>query len=144
MVTERDFTIFPPQRMDTEFPWVVWAVGWLAFLKAFLWMAYEPVQPENILQLMGYKYLLNIVPLIIFGIGVWNLRKWAVWGLLLVSIGNLVFFIVNSDTLGAVLVHSEVYLYSIILSIVTLLCDGPIGDILILCAAPIMLRYATR
>lgn len=143
-MTERDFTIFPPQRMDTEFPWVVWAVGWLAFLKAFLWMAYEPVQPENILQLMGYKYLLNIVPLIIFGIGVWNLRKWAVWGLLLVSIGNLVFFIVNSDTLGAVLVHSEVYLYSIILSIVTLLCDGPIGDILILCAAPIMLRYATR
>ena len=143
-MTDREFIIFPPQRMDTDFPWVVWAVGWLAFLKAFLWMAYEPVQPENILQLMGYKYLLNIVPLIICGIGVWNLRKWAVWGILLVSIGNLVFFIVNSNTLGAVLVHSEVYLYSIILSIVTLLCDGPIGDFLILCAAPIMLRHAKR
>ena len=35
--------------------------GWLArTLKAFLWMAYEPVQPEHILHLLGYKYLLNI------------------------------------------------------------------------------------
>ena len=144
MVNRSDFIIFPPQRMETEFPWVIWAVGWLALLKAFLWMAYEPVQPENILQLMGYKYLLNIAPLVICGIGVWNLRKWAVWGILLVSIGNLIFFIVDPQTLNAVLVHSEVYLYSIILSIVTLVCNGPIGDILILCAAPIMFRHVKR
>lgn len=136
--------IFPAQRMESEFPWVIWAVGWLALLKAFLWMAYEPVQPENILQLLGYKYLLNIPPLVIFGIGVWNLRKWAVWGILLVSIGNLIFFIVDPQTLNAVLVNSEVYLYSVILSIVTLVCNGPIGDILILCAAPIMFRHAKR
>lgn len=136
--------IFPAQRMESEFPWVIWAVGWLALLKAFLWMAYEPVQPENILQLLGYKYLLNIPPLVICGIGVWNLRKWAVWGILLVSIGNLIFFIVDPQTLNAVLVNSEVYLYSVILSIVTLVCNGPIGDILILCAAPIMFRHAKR
>ncbi len=139
-----DFMIFPAQRMESEFPWVIWAVGWLALLKAFLWMAYEPVQPENILQLLGYKYLLNIPPLVICGIGVWNLRKWAVWGILLVSIGNLIFFIVDPQTLNAVLVNSEVYLYSVILSIVTLVCNGPIGDILILCAAPIMFRHAKR
>jgi hypothetical protein len=143
-VTSRDFTIFPPQRMESDFPWVIWAVGWLALLKAFLWLAYEPVQPDNILQFMGYKYLLNLVPLVICGIGVWNLRRWAVWGLLLVSIGNLIFFIVNPQTLGAVLVHSEVYLYSIILSVVTLLCNGPLGDFLILCAAPLMLKHTKR
>jgi hypothetical protein len=143
-VNRSDFTFFPAQRMDAEFPWVIWAVGWLALLKAFLWMAYEPVQPENILQLMGYKYLLNIAPLVVCGIGVWNLRKWAVWGILLVSIANLIFFIVDSQTLNAVLVHSEVYLYSIILSIVTLVCNGPIGDILILCAAPVMFRHTKR
>ena len=130
--------------MEAEFPWVIWAVGWLALLKAFLWMAYEPVQPENILHLMGYKYLISIVPLVICGIGVWNLRKWALWGLVLVSIVNLIFFIVNPQALNAVLVHSEVYLYSIILSTVTLLCNGPIGDFLILCAAPVMFKYAKR
>ena len=144
MVNQMDFIIFPPQRMEAEFPWVIWAVGWLALLKAFLWMAYEPVQPENILHLMGYKYLISIVPLVICGIGVWNLRKWALWGLVLVSIVNLIFFIVNPQALNAVLVHSEVYLYSIILSTVTLLCNGPIGDFLILCAAPVMFKYAKR
>jgi hypothetical protein len=142
-VNDRNFIIFPPQRMETDFPWVIWAVGWLALLKAFLWVAYEPVQPENILHLLGYKYLLNIVPLVICGIGVWNLRKWAVWGLLVVSIGNLIFFIVVPQALNAVLVHSEVYFYSVILSIVTLVCNGPIGDILILCAAPIMLKHSS-
>ncbi|UCD77607.1 MAG: hypothetical protein JSW26_19615 [Desulfobacterales bacterium] len=143
-MTSNDFTTFPPQRMENEFPWGIWAVGWLALVKAFLWVAYEPVQQDHILQLMGYKYLLNIPLLVIFGIGVWNLRRWAVWGILLVSIGNLVFFIVNSRTLNAVLVQSEVPLYSIILSIVTLLCNGPLGDFLILCAAPLMLKHTQR
>jgi len=140
----RNFIIFPPQRMEAEYPWVIWAVGWLSILKAFLWMAYEPVQPENILQLLGYKYILNILPLLVFGIGVWNLRRWAVWGILLVCVGNLIFFIVNPQTLNAVLVHSEVFIYSIIFSSVTLLCNGPIGDFLILCAAPSMLRHSSR
>lgn len=127
--------------MDIQFPWIMWAVGWLAFLKAFLWMAYEPVQPDHLLKVMGIKFLLNIVPLVVFGVGIWNLRRWAVWGMLMVAIGNLIFFIVNVQTLNAVVVYSEVYLYSIILSFFTLLCNGPLGDFLILCATPLMLKY---
>ena len=130
--------------MESEFPWVIWAIGWLALLKAFIWLAYEPVQPENILQLVAIKNLINIIPLIIFGIGIWNLKKWAILGLLIVAIGNLLFFILNSQTLKAVVVHSEVHLYSIILSGVTLLCNGPLGDVLILCAAPSMLKQAKK
>jgi hypothetical protein len=130
--------------METDFPWVIWAVGWLAFLKAFIWMAYEPVEPENILQLLAIKNLLSIVPLVIFGVGVWNFRKWAIWGILIVAIGNLIFFIVNPQTLNAVVVHSEVGLYTMILSSVTLLCAGPVGDFLILCAAPSMLKHAKQ
>ena len=137
-----NFRIFPPERMETEFPWIIWAVGWLALLKAFIWLAYEPVEAENILQLMAYKNLLNIIPLVIFGIGVWNFRKWAVWGLIALSIANLIFFIVNPQTLNAVVVVSEVRIYSIILSVITLLCNGPLGDIFILCAAPSMLKHA--
>ena len=130
--------------METEFPWVIWAVGWLALLKAFIWLAYEPVQPQNVLQLMAYKNLLSIIPLVIFGIGIWNLRKWAIWGILIVAIGNLIFFIVNPQTLNVVMVYSEVRLYTMILSSVTLLCNGPVGDFLILCAAPSMLKHAKQ
>lgn len=139
-----DLRIFPPERMETEFPWVIWAIGWLALLKAFVWLAYEPVQPENILQLVAIKNLFNIIPLIIFGIGVWNRRRWAMLGILIVAIGNLLFFIVNSQTLKAVMVHSEVQLYSIILSGITLVFNGPVGDFLILCAAPSMLKQAKK
>jgi hypothetical protein len=130
--------------METEFPWIIWAVGWLAFLKAFIWLAYEPVEPANVLQLVAYKNLLNIIPLIIFGIGVWNRRKWAVLGILLVAVGNLIFFIVNPQTLNAVMVQSEVRFYMMILSSVTLLCNGPVGDFLILCAAPGMWKLTKR
>ena len=139
-----DFRIFPPERMEIEFPWIIWAVGWLALLKAFIWLAYEPVAAENVLQTMAYKNLLNITPLVIFGIGVWNLRKWAVLGILIVAFGNLIFFIVNPQTLNAVMVQSEVRLYTMILSSITLVCNGPVGDFLILCAAPGMFKHLKR
>ncbi len=129
--------------MEPQFPWILWAVGWLAFLKAFSWLAYEPVEPENVLQLIASKNLINIIPLIIFGLGVWNLRKWAVWGIMILAIGNLAFFIVNPQTLNAAMVYSEVHLYTLILSSVTLLCNGPVGDLLILCATPVMLKNAS-
>jgi hypothetical protein len=128
--------------MDGEFPWTIWAVGWLAFFKAFLWLAYEPVQAESVLRLLGGKFLLNVIPLAICAVGLWNLRKWAVWGLIAIAAGNLVFFIANPQTLNAVLVTSEVRIYSVILSFITLLCNGPLGDFFILCAAPNMLKHA--
>lgn len=133
--------LFPSERMDPEYPWTIWAVGWLAIFKAFLWLAYEPVEAESVLRLLGTKFLLNMVPLVILAIGVWNRRKWAVWGLIALSVANLIFFIVNPETLNAVLVVSEVRIYSIILSFLTLLCNGPLGDIFILCAAASMLKH---
>ena len=136
-----DFSVFPSERMDPDYPWPIWAVGWLAIFKAFLWLAYEPVQAESVLRLLGAKFLLNTIPLIILAIGIWNLRKWAVWGLIALSVANLIFFIVNPQTLNAVLVVSEVRIYAIILSFITLLCNGPLGDIFILCAVPSMLRH---
>lgn len=138
------FSFFPPERIYKEYPWPVWAVGWLALFKAFLWLSYEPVQPENILIPLGTKYLLNMIPLAIFAFGVWNLRKWAMWGLIILSVANLIFFIIFPQALSAVLVESEVYIYSIVLSFVTLLCNGPVGDILILLASAVMLRHANK
>jgi len=130
--------------MDRDFPWPIWAVGWLALFKAFLWLSYEPVQPGDLLTLIGTKYLLNMVPMAIFAIGVWNLKKWAMWGLIILSVANLLFFIIYPQSLNAVFVQSEVYIYSIILSFITLLCNGPLGDISILLATPIMLKHAQK
>ena len=135
------FRAFPSERMDLEYPWMIWAAGWLALFKAFLWLAYEPVQAESVLRLLGAKFLLSTIPLVILAIGVWNLRRWAAWGLIAISVANLIFFIVNPQTLNAVLVVSEVRIYSIILSVITLLCNGPLGDIFILCAAASMLKH---
>ena len=133
--------VFPSERMDPEYPWTIWAVGWLAIFKAFLWLAYEPVEAESVLRLLGAKFLMNTIPLVILASGVWNQKKWAVWGLIALSVANLIFFIVNPQTLNAVLVVSEVRIYSIILSFLTLLCNGPVGDIFILCAAASMLKH---
>lgn len=138
------FRFFPPERMYREFPWPIWAVGWLALFKAFLWLSYEPVQSGSLLTLLGIKYLLNMIPMAIFAIGVWNLRKWAMWGLIILSGANLLFFIIYPQSLNAVLVESEVYIYSIILSFITLLCNGPLGDIFILIVSPIMLKHANK
>ena len=138
------FRFFPPERMDREFPWPIWAVGWLALFKAFLWLSYEPVQSGLLLTLLGTKYLLNMVPMAIFAIGVWNLKKWAMWGLIILSVANLIFFISYPQSLNAILIESEVYIYSILLSFITLLCNGPLGDIFILLATPLLLKHARK
>lgn len=132
--------IFPLQRMQFDFPWQVWAIGWLAIFKAILWLAYEPILSEPILRGLGYKYALGLVPLIVFGIGVWNLKKWAVWGLIAVAVANLVFFIFNLQSLNAFVIESEVSAFSVILSGIALLCNGPVGDILILLAVPFLFQ----
>jgi hypothetical protein len=134
--------IFPPERINLEYPWAAWALGWLAFFRAFLWLAWEPVQSEAVLRLLAYKFTLGMLPLVVFAVGVWNLRKWAVWGLMIIAAADLVFFLVYSQTLKAVVVDSEVYIYTMILSVVTLFCNGPLGDLFILGVAPGLLKQA--
>ncbi len=141
-MNEHAVRIFPPERINLEYPWTAWALGWLAFFRAFLWLAWEPVQSEAVLRLLAYKFTLGMLPLVVFAVGVWNLRKWAVWGLMIIAVADLVFFLVYSQTLKAVVVDSEVYIYTMILSVVTLLCNGPLGDLFILGVAPGLLKQA--
>ncbi|UCE50984.1 MAG: hypothetical protein JSV31_17120 [Desulfobacterales bacterium] len=141
---KREFRIFPEERMDEGYSWQIWAVGWLAIFKAFLWLAWEPNLPESILRLLGYKYTLSMLPLIVFGIGVWNLRRWALWGIILVAVVNLIFLIVNPQIFSGFLVKSEVIIYSVALSAIVLVCNGPLGDIFILIATPAMLKIAKK
>ena len=138
------FRIFPSERMGVDFPWQIWAVGWLCIFKGVIWLAYEPNLSDSMLSLLGYKYVLEMIPLIVFGIGIWNLRKWAVWGAIVVCGLNLIFILIIVQAFNAFVVRSEVMIWSLLLSIVTLLCTGPLGDALILLTAPILLKHVKK
>jgi hypothetical protein len=134
------FRIFPSERMSVEFPWQIWAVGWLCIFKGIIWLAYEPNLAGNLLSFFGAKYLLQMLPLTIFGIGIWNMRRWAVWGAVAVCAINLVIFFFTPQAFSAMLVKSEVVIWSVLLSGITLICNGPLGDLLVLLAAPLLLK----
>ena len=137
---KRKFRIFPSERMSVEFPWQIWAVGWLCIFKGIIWLAYEPNLAGNLLSFFGAKYLLEMLPLIIFGIGIWNMRRWAVWGAVAVCAINLILFFFTPQAFSAMLVKSEVIIWSVLLSGITLICNGPLGDLLVLLAAPLLLK----
>jgi len=136
--------LFPAERMNTDYPWPLWAIGWLAIFKAVLWLAYEPVLPETVLRWVGWKYLLGSLPLLIFGVSLWRRRRWAAWGLAVMAVADLIFLAVLPASLHAYLVDSEVVVFSVLLSAVVLLCGGPLGDVLILCGIPAMFRNTRK
>jgi uncharacterized membrane protein len=84
------------------------------------------------------------VPLIILGIGIWNLRKWAVWGAAVICALNLIFILFILQTFSSFVIQSEVLVWSVLLSIVTLLCNGPLGDVLILLSMPVLLKHVKK
>ena len=126
--------------MLEDFPWQIWAVGWLAIFKAIIWFAYDPNLPDATLRLLAYKYTLSMLPLIICGIGVWNLKRWAVWGVIAIAIASLAFLLIYPQTFGGLLIKSEVYIYSVVLTAVIMVGSGPVGDVFILIASPAMLK----
>ncbi|MBW2468338.1 MAG: hypothetical protein JRE62_03500, partial [Deltaproteobacteria bacterium] len=79
-----------------------------------------------------------------FGIGIWNKRRWAVWGAAAICALNLILFFFTPQALSAVMVRSEVFIWSILLSTITLLCNGPLGDLLVLIATPSLLKHTKQ
>jgi hypothetical protein len=133
------FFIFPPWRICGQFPWLIWAAGWLAIFKAFLWLATDPVIPSPLADQMAAKYLVTMIPFAVLGIGTWNLRKWAVWPLLILSVIDLMFYIFFPATSRYIAGNSF-----FLLAIVLLICTGPLGNILILVSGPSMLKHAGK
>jgi hypothetical protein len=138
------FKLFTPERMNTDFPWPLWAIGWLAIFRAILWLAYEPAVHESFLRLVGWKYLLGAAPFLACAVGLWMRKRWAAYGLSVLAAVGLALLIMAPKTLHAYLVESEVFVFSALLSAVVLVCGGPVGDILILCATPALFRYTRK
>ena len=135
------FTIFPEARLSQDFPWPIWVVGWLAILKALLWLATEPVLPQAMLMVMFYKYLLFLIPMLICGIGVWNLRKWAMWGIITLSALELIFFILYPASLKSMALDNTSLLTQLF-SAGSFIISGFISDIFIFISAPILLKHS--
>jgi hypothetical protein len=133
------FHIFPEWRMVNIFPWQIWAVGWLAIFKAVLWLATDPNMPEKLANILAAKFLVFMIPLIILGFSVWNLKKWGIWGLIILSAADLLVYIVIPEASGYIM-GNNFWLIAAAL----LVCNGPVGDILILLASPVMLKHADR
>ena len=134
---DKSFYIFPPWRMLISFPWQIWAAGWLAIFKAVLWLATDPNIPEPMTNILAAKFLIFMVPFLVFGISVWNLKKWGVWGLILLAAADLMIYIVLPQA-SRNIIGNNFWL----LAAVLLICNGPIGDILILLVSPVMLKHA--
>lgn len=140
-MAQKSWHFFPPERMYHEYPWQIWAVGWLAVFKGLWWLATQPVLPDPVMRLLGFKYMIGMVPLVVCGIGLWNRKSWAFWGLVVIALAGLAFFVTQSQTLQAYVVQTEFPGLSPVLSLLALLFNGPLGDILILLAFPSMRRY---
>ncbi len=128
------------QRLHLDYPWPVWAIGWLAILKAFVWLGSEPASlPEEQLLLMGYKYLLFMLPWLVCGLGAWNLKKWAAWGLIILSLADLFFFLLSpvaKSSLALNTTSSVAYVFSLTVFII----NGPPSSAVILLLSPAVLR----
>jgi hypothetical protein len=131
------FFVFPKLRMYTEFPWPIWAVGWLAIFKSIIWLSTNPTVASPLAEILATKYIITTIPFLVLGIGVWNLRKWAVWGLIILSVADFLFFIVFRSAWPIIMGDNI-----LVLAVVLMIFNGPVGNILILLATPVLLKYA--
>lgn len=131
---------FPAERLETSFPWPLWALGWLAVFRASLWLAWEPAVAEPVVRLVGWKYLLGALPWIACAAGLWRGERWAAWGAIVLAAADLALAVLWPRSLPAYLVDSEILPFTVLLSGVMLLCGGPLGDVAVLVLAPRLLR----
>lgn len=75
--------IFPPERMLPDYPFHVWLAGCAALTKGFIWLCQQNLTPAVFLFPL----------MILFGVGVWNFRSWAYWGLLFTAIFELMLYL---------------------------------------------------
>ena len=137
------FELFPMYRLSPGFPWQIWAAGWLAVFKALTWLATDPNVSKEILEMLGMKYMAFTLPFLIFGIGIWNVRRWAIRGLLLTCIAELSFFVLYPASLGSLKIDSTSML-SQLLSCLVFIINGPLSSILILAVSPAYFKYPEK
>ncbi len=138
------FFLAPAWRSYEEFPWFVWAVGWIAILKAVVWVFFEPVEFNTVLY---WKCLLFSVPFLVFASGVWNLKKWAIVGLGALAAVDLL-ILISGVIPDEALLSSVEFLQrpkeqgGIGLLYLVVFAGGRLGDLIVLAATSFILKYS--
>ena len=134
------FSLFPEQRMYTDFPWQVWGLGWFIILKGLVWLSIDTDIPDGRLMIWGYKHLLYMAPLVIFCIGIWNLKKWALRAAIILCVAELILFIfcpISLIDMGL----NQTSPTALMLSSIVFAINWPISNILIFLTIPFIFRY---
>jgi len=134
------FSFFPEDRLNMNFSWQIWFVGWLAVFKAILWLTTDPVMPAGDLQVLFYKHSLFTLPFLICGIGIWNKRKWAIFSIAVLCTLELLFFMIYPDTLKSLELDKTTFI-SRILTFSTFVINGYLSGVFILCLVPVMVKH---
>jgi len=130
------FELLPSWRLQTDLPWMLWAVGWLSIFKGTLWLSSDPVVPALLAEVLATKFILTTIPFVVFGIGIWNLRRWAAFGLIALASVDLVFYLIFPASTG-VMTGGSFWA----LAVVLLIFNGPAGNVLILLATPALFKH---
>lgn len=135
---------FLDRRLDLDFPWQAWIIGLLSIVKAVLWLVTEPpILSEEVLHILFYKYSIAALPFIIFGMGAWNLKKWAAQGILILCIAELLFFVFYPTSFYTFPVDTTSIL-SLIFSALVFLINGPASDAFILICLPTLYKHSGK
>jgi len=132
-----------PHRLNMHFPWAIWLAGWIAVLKGVIWLSADPNIPQGQLIVLGYKYAALMVPFVIFGVGVWKIKSWAAWGLVLICAADLLFFIFCPFAMAS-LALNRISLVSLIFTFFVFIINGPVSSILIFTMLPGFFSYAKK
>lgn len=136
----KKYQFFPEGRLFPSYPFIVWLIGWCAVAKSVIWLFTDPNGPEKALTYIGFKYFIFMIPLFITGTGIWNKKKWAIWGLIIVCVCEIMFFIIYPLSLHT-LVLNDLSNVTLLFSILIFIVNGPISDIVILLMLPFAFKY---
>lgn len=131
------------QRIRVDFPWPIWLAGWAAILKGVVWLSSDPNVPQWQLNVLGYKYLVMMIPLIVCGIAIWKMKHWAAWGLVVLCAADLLFFVFFPFAMSS-LALNRISLVSLVFTFFVFVINGPVSDILLLALLPFFFRHAGK
>jgi hypothetical protein len=123
-----EFKRFPHDRLYMEYPWQIWALGWIAVIRSIVWLFMETntdISPEILL----WKHILFTIPFFVLGIGAWNFRIWARKGLFIASLLDLFIYLIL-PTFFELDFITGARTQSIMLALEYI--AGPLGDFIIL------------
>ncbi len=137
------FSFLPEKRMNSDFPWQIWLAGWVLILKAIFWIATEADVSDQVSTVLGYKYILFLVPFLIAGIGIWNFKRWAFFTIVSLCLLDFIWFIAYPAAIGSLAIN-RVSLVTVVFSWAVYIVNGPASSILLVILSPSLFKLTGK